>query len=71
MTVIDVQAPMFTPKWLKLLKSEGGHYNIKTRLDGQTEIATGIDVTVVSFTCLQSRRLKAPTPLNFSTLIKF
>jgi hypothetical protein len=71
MTVIDVQAPMFTPKWLKLLKSEGGQYNIKTRLDGQTEIATGIDVTVVSFTCLQSRRLKAPTPLNFSTLIKF
>ena len=46
MTVIDVHTHMFTTKWLELLKSEGGTYNIKTRPDGQKEIFRG-DTPVV------------------------
>ena len=46
MPVIDVHTHMFTPKWLELLKSEGGTYNIKTRPDGQQEIFRG-DTPVV------------------------
>ena len=41
MPVIDVHTHMFTPKWLELLKSEGGIYNIKTRPDGQQEVFRG------------------------------
>jgi aminocarboxymuconate-semialdehyde decarboxylase len=46
MTVIDVHTHMFTTKWLELLKTEGGMYNIKTRPDGQKEIFRG-DTPVV------------------------
>jgi aminocarboxymuconate-semialdehyde decarboxylase len=38
---------MFTPKWLELLKSEGGQYNIKTRPDGQQEIFRGETPVVI------------------------
>jgi aminocarboxymuconate-semialdehyde decarboxylase len=38
MPVIDVHTHMFTAKWLELLKTQGGVYNIKTRPDGQQEI---------------------------------
>ncbi|MBI5275046.1 MAG: amidohydrolase family protein [Burkholderiales bacterium] len=41
MPVIDVHTHMFTPKWLELLKREGGDYNIQTRPDGQQEIFRG------------------------------
>jgi aminocarboxymuconate-semialdehyde decarboxylase len=47
MTVIDVHTHMFTPKWLELLKSEGGIYNIKTRADGQQEIFRGNTPVVI------------------------
>ncbi|MEY2619871.1 MAG: hypothetical protein RL522_2873 [Pseudomonadota bacterium] len=46
MPVIDVHTHMFTPKWLELLKAEGGEYNLKTRPDGQQEIFRG-DTPVV------------------------
>jgi aminocarboxymuconate-semialdehyde decarboxylase len=46
MPVIDVHTHMFTPRWLDLLKSEGGLYNIKTRPDGQQEVFRG-DTPVV------------------------
>jgi aminocarboxymuconate-semialdehyde decarboxylase len=46
MTVIDVHTHMFTTKWLELLKTNGGQYNIKTRPDGQNEIFRG-DTPVV------------------------
>ncbi|NBQ86784.1 MAG: 2-amino-3-carboxymuconate-6-semialdehyde decarboxylase [Betaproteobacteria bacterium] len=46
MTVIDVHTHMFTPRWLELLKAEGGLYNIKTRPDGQQEVFRG-DTPVV------------------------
>lgn len=46
MSVIDVHTHMFTPKWLELLKAEGGQYNIKTRPDGQQEVFRG-DTPVV------------------------
>jgi aminocarboxymuconate-semialdehyde decarboxylase len=46
MPVIDVHTHMFTPRWLELLKSEGGLYNIKTRPDGQQEVFRG-DTPVV------------------------
>ena len=46
MTVIDVHTHMFTPRWLELLKSEGGLYNIQTRPDGQQEVFRG-DTPVV------------------------
>jgi aminocarboxymuconate-semialdehyde decarboxylase len=46
MPVIDVHTHMFTPRWLELLKAEGGLYNIKTRPDGQQEIFRG-DTPVV------------------------
>ena len=41
MPVIDVHTHMFTPKWLELLKAEGGQYNIQTRPDGQQEVFSG------------------------------
>jgi aminocarboxymuconate-semialdehyde decarboxylase len=41
MTVIDVHTHMFTPRWLELLETQGGIYNIKTRPDGQQEIFRG------------------------------
>jgi aminocarboxymuconate-semialdehyde decarboxylase len=37
---------MFTPRWLELLKAEGGLYNIQTRPDGQQEVFRG-DTPVV------------------------
>ncbi len=46
MPVIDVHTHMFTPRWLELLKAEGGEYNLKTRPDGQQEIFRG-DTPVV------------------------
>lgn len=46
MPVIDVHTHMFTPRWLELLKAEGGLYNIQTRPDGQQEIFRG-DTPVV------------------------
>jgi len=46
MSVIDVHTHMFTPRWLELLKREGGIYNIRTRPDGQQEIFRG-DTPVV------------------------
>ena len=46
MPVIDVHTHMFTPRWLELLQSEGGLYNIKTRPDGQQEVFRG-DTPVV------------------------
>jgi aminocarboxymuconate-semialdehyde decarboxylase len=46
MPVIDVHTHMFTPRWLELLKSEGGLYNIQTRPDGQQEVFRG-DTPVV------------------------
>ena len=46
MPVIDVHTHMFTPRWLDLLKAEGGEYNIKLRPDGQQEIFRG-DTPVV------------------------
>jgi aminocarboxymuconate-semialdehyde decarboxylase len=46
MPVIDVHTHMFTPRWLELLKAEGGLYNLKTRPDGQQEIFRG-DTPVV------------------------
>jgi aminocarboxymuconate-semialdehyde decarboxylase len=42
MPVIDVHTHMFTPRWLELLKSEGGLYNIQTRPDGQQEVFRAI-----------------------------
>ena len=47
MPVIDVHTHMFTPKWLELLKSEGGIYNIKTRPDGQQEVFRGNTPVVI------------------------
>jgi aminocarboxymuconate-semialdehyde decarboxylase len=47
MPVIDVHTHMFTPKWLELLKNEGGTYNIKTRPDGQQEIFRGNTPVVI------------------------
>ena len=47
MPVIDVHTHMFTPKWLELLKNEGGAYNIKTRPDGQQEIFRGNTPVVI------------------------
>ncbi|MFM2208530.1 MAG: hypothetical protein RIQ96_173 [Pseudomonadota bacterium] len=46
MPVIDVHTHMFTPRWLELLKAEGGLYNIQTRPDGQQEVFRG-DTPVV------------------------
>jgi aminocarboxymuconate-semialdehyde decarboxylase len=46
MPVIDVHTHMFTAKWLELLRTKGGVYNIKTRPDGQQEIFRG-DTPVV------------------------
>jgi aminocarboxymuconate-semialdehyde decarboxylase len=46
MPVIDVHTHMFTHKWLERLKSDGGHYNIKMRPDGQQEVFRG-DTPVV------------------------
>jgi len=46
MPVIDVHTHMFTPRWLEMLKAEGGEYNLKTRPDGQQEIFRG-DTPVV------------------------
>jgi aminocarboxymuconate-semialdehyde decarboxylase len=47
MTVIDVHTHMFTPKWLALLKEEGGEYNIQTRPDGQDEVFRGNTPVVI------------------------
>ena len=47
MPVIDVHTHMFTPKWLELLKAEGGQYNIQTRPDGQQEVFRGNTPVVI------------------------
>ncbi len=47
MPVIDVHTHMFTPRWLELLKAEGGDYNIQTRPDGQQEIFRGNTPVVI------------------------
>ncbi len=47
MPVIDVHTHMFTPRWLELLKAEGGEYNLKTRPDGQQEIFRGETPVVI------------------------
>jgi aminocarboxymuconate-semialdehyde decarboxylase len=41
MPVIDVHTHMYTARWLELLKTSGGLYNLKTRPDGQQEIFRG------------------------------
>ncbi len=47
MTVIDIHTHMFTHKWLELLKSRGGDFNLQTRPDGKQEIFRGRTPVVI------------------------
>ena len=47
MTVIDVHTHMFTAKWLELLKTRGGEFNLQTRPDGKQEIFRGRTPVVI------------------------
>ena len=47
MTVIDVHTHMFTTKWLELLKTRGGEFNLQTRPDGKQEIFRGRTPVVI------------------------
>ncbi len=47
MPVIDVHTHMFTPRWLELLRANGGIYNIKRRPDGQEEVFRGNTPVVI------------------------
>ena len=47
MTVIDMHTHMFTHKWLELLKSRGGEFNLQTRPDGKQEIFRGRTPVVI------------------------
>jgi aminocarboxymuconate-semialdehyde decarboxylase len=46
-TVIDVHTHMFTTKWLELLKTRGGEFNLQTRPDGKQEIFRGRTPVVI------------------------
>jgi aminocarboxymuconate-semialdehyde decarboxylase len=46
-TVIDVHTHMFTAKWLELLKTRGGEFNLQTRPDGKQEIFRGRTPVVI------------------------
>ncbi len=47
MTIIDVHTHMFTEKWLELLKTRGGEFNLQTRPDGKMEIFRGKTPVVI------------------------
>ena len=47
MTVIDIHTHMFTEKWLELLKSRGGEFNLQIRPDGKQEIFRGRTPVVI------------------------
>lgn len=47
MTVIDIHTHMFTARWLELLKSRGGAFNLQTRPDGKQEIFRGVTPVVI------------------------
>jgi aminocarboxymuconate-semialdehyde decarboxylase len=47
MPTIDVHTHIFTHKWLDLLKTHGGAYNIQTRPDGQQEVFRGNTPVVI------------------------
>lgn len=47
MTVIDIHTHMFTHKWLELLKTRGGEFNLQTRPDGKQEIFRGRTPVVI------------------------
>jgi aminocarboxymuconate-semialdehyde decarboxylase len=46
-TVIDVHTHMFTAKWLELLKTRGGEFNLQARPDGKQEIFRGRTPVVI------------------------
>jgi aminocarboxymuconate-semialdehyde decarboxylase len=47
MTVIDIHTHMFTARWLELLKTRGGAFNLQTRPDGKQEIFRGNTPVVI------------------------
>jgi aminocarboxymuconate-semialdehyde decarboxylase len=47
LNTIDIHTHMFTPKWLELLKKEGGIYTLQTRPDGQQEVFRGQTPVVI------------------------
>jgi len=47
MTVIDIHTHMFTDKWLELLKTRGGEFNLQRRPDGKQEIFRGTTPVVI------------------------